>query len=448
MDILQYLGTLNPDVEIPSGNFINDLENHPFQAVFEAIDVINYDLNQLAEDRHTEEKERILLERQLAQVQKREALGTLAGGIAHDFNNILSGMFGYCQLAKVNIDNPRKVDEQIEQIRRAAIRAAELVKQILIFSRKAEYQKEVQDISVVVKEAVSLLRSSIPVTITIQETIHSRHKVLANAGNIHQIVMNLGTNAYQAVRETGGKITVSLEDVRIKSESTDPHAPKPGEYVGLTVTDTGTGMSPEVMSRIFDPYFTTRDAGKGTGMGLSMVYAIIQEHNGHVRVESEPGEGTCFRVYFPAAEDALKDESNSMGISSLDLVSGNEHIMVVDDEAFILNSTEELLKDSGYTVTCFDNGLDALRAFAEDPQRFDLVITDMTMPGLSGDTLAANMLAQRKDLPVILCSGFNDSMDETKALKMGIRRYVQKPLIEPSIEEIVREVLDDRKPPE
>ncbi len=440
MDVLKYLGTLNLDVSEPGYGGVQFDKDHPFVSVFETIDVINHDLNQLTLQRQKDEEKKIELERKLADAQKMEALGTLAGGIAHDFNNILSGMMGYCQLAKMNIDNRQKTSEQIDQIQKGATRAADLVNQILIFSRNTEYKKNIQRLGPAVSEAMALLKSSIPVTIRIEEDVSSRHFVLADAAKIHQIVMNLCTNAYHAMFDTGGVLKLSLSDVEISDPNALDLPIAPGNYVKLVVSDTGHGMDAETMYRIFDPYFTTKEVGKGTGMGLSLVYAIVQEHGGYIKVDSKVKKGTWFTAYLPATDREVEDNSETE-IEEMPGM-GNERVMVVDDEISILESTEELLQDFGYQVESYADGEKALEAFNDDPFKYDLVITDMTMPGITGDKLAAHMLSVRKEMPIILCTGFNENMSEAKASDMGIKRFVQKPVVGKSITEIIREVLD------
>ncbi|MBU1193273.1 MAG: PAS domain S-box protein [Proteobacteria bacterium] len=386
------------------------------------------------------EEERRNLEIQLQQAHKMEAIGTLAGGIAHDFNNILAGILGYCDLLKQNINTPEKAQAQIGHIKQGARRAAELVKQILTFSRKEEYEKSSQALSPIIMEAMKLLRPSIPVTIDIQENINSQARVLADPAKIHQVIMNLCTNAYHAMNKTGGILSVDLTDTWISESQADHLQILSGKYARLEVTDTGHGMDPKTLDRIFEPYFTTKKIGKGTGMGLSLVYAIIREHNGVIKASSIKGKGSTFTVYLPETEET----SAGGKIEKIDILSarGNERIMIVDDEQSILESTRELLSDYGYAVDCFPDGKLALEAFKNDPMRFDLVLTDMTMPRMTGEVLARNIFNIRRDLPIILCSGYNEEISETRALEMGISRFITKPVIDQPLPDIIREVLN------
>ncbi len=397
------------------------------------------------------EEERRQLEIQLQQAHKMEAIGTLAGGIAHDFNNILAGILGYCELVKQHLHEPDKARKQIDQIYRGAKRAADLVKQILSFSRNTPYEKQPQNLGPIIKEAMTLLRSSIPATIAIQEQIHSQNTVLADPAKIHQIVMNLCTNAYHAMDTGGGILSIQLTDETLSGFTAAERRLRPGKYVRFTVSDTGHGMDAPTLERIFDPYFTTKDTGRGTGMGLSMVYAIVKEHQGAITADSSPGNGATFDVYLPVtrqdpAPPAAIDDRGTQHHARVS-ARGHERIMVVDDEESILESTRELLLDYGYLVNTFADGQTAMDAFMADPHRFDLIITDMTMPKMTGEDLARSILNIRPDLPVILCTGYNERMSEASALKMGISRFVQKPLIHQPLPDIIRDVLDHTGPP-
>ncbi len=387
------------------------------------------------------EEERRQLEIQLQQAHKMEAIGTLAGGIAHDFNNILAGILGYCDLLKQNINNPQKTTNYISQIHQGAKRAAELVKQILDFSRKTEYKKHPQTLTPIVEEVIKLLRSSIPVTIDIQEDITSQNKVLIDPAKIHQVFMNLCTNAYHSMSDTGGILSISITDTQISQTQADEFQLSLGNYVKLEITDAGHGMDSKTLDRIFDPYFTTKEVGKGTGMGLSVVYAIIREHKGYIEAFSTIKKGSTFVVYLPVTQKEavnINNAQNDVQVST----KGSERIMIVDDEKSILESTEELLSDYGYQIYSYENGNLALEAFNNNPSEFDLILTDMTMPGISGETLAKKIFKIRKDLPIILCSGYNEKISEAQALEMGITRFIDKPVINQPLQDIIREVLD------
>lgn len=387
------------------------------------------------------EKDRLDLEIRLQQAQKMEAIGTLAGGIAHDFNNILSGIFGYSQLALNKIDQPDKVKDCIFKIDTASKRATELVRQILTFSRQAEYQKHPLQIENSINEALQLLRSSIPVSIEIKNEIDSEAVVLADPTKMHQLLINLCTNAYHSIEEESGTITVSLADMNIqKSENTKYGTLPPGEYVELRVSDTGAGIDKKNIEKIFDPYFTTKQLDQGTGLGLAIVEAIVKEHNGFITVASDLGCGTTFFICLPV----FKGEVNPLISTDEEYqhLSGSERILIVDDEISILQSTKEILTDYGYKVFAYSDGQKAIDAIYESPHSFDLIITDMTMPVITGDILAKKVLEIRADLPIILCTGYNNKISEKKALEMGIKKFIQKPIVDKPLPEIIREVLD------
>jgi len=387
----------------------------------------------------TEQKK---IEDQLRQSQKMEAIGSLAGGIAHDFNNILSGIFGYAQLTEMNLKNPDKAKESINQVLKGAKRASELVRQILTFSRHNEHKKSPLQLFLIVKEAVKFLRSSIPATIEIQEKILSRATVLADPTQAHQVVMNLCTNAYHAVGDSRGTLFVELNDVEIKPNSQSmANNCKPGNYVKLEIRDTGHGMDKKTLEKIFDPYFTTKKSDKGTGLGLSVVDGIVKKHNGFIKADSKPGHGSKFQVFWPVIENKdfnYRPEKNNIG-----LPKGTEQIMLVDDETDILVTTRTILERQGYKVVTFENGPSALQAFAKDPGFFDLVITDMSMPRMAGDELATNLLKIRQEIPIVLCTGFSENMSEEKARSMGIKGFLMKPIVIKDLSQKIREVLGE-----
>ena len=385
------------------------------------------------------------MKQRLIQSEKMEAIGTLAGGIAHDFNNILSGIMGYAQLGTMNIDQPGKVNRHLEQIIKGAIRAGELVQQILTFSRQSEYEKRPLKAALVIKEALKLIRASIPAFIEIKEDIDSKSIILADPSQIHQIVMNLCTNAYHAMLETKGTLSISLKDINISDQENfwGPDV-SPGDYLKLEVCDTGHGMDEQLLKKIFDPYFTTKEIGKGTGLGLAMVQGIVEEHNGYIFINSEIGEGSRFSILFPVIESPT-DKDCLIPSEKEILPKGTERIMIVDDEESILFSTRELLEDCGYKVTAFSDGQQAFHAFKQNPDQYDLIITDMTMPKMTGDELALEILKIRPGLPMILCTGYSDRISEDRALKIGICRFVQKPLISQELTVLVRSVLIDTR---
>lgn len=372
----------------------------------------------------TQQKE---IEKQLYQSQKMQAIGTLAGGIAHDFNNILSGIFGYSQIAQINIKNHEKTLGCLSNIVKASQRASELVQQILTFSRKTEYKKLPLCIYLEINEALKLIRSSIPVNIKIQNQVISRTLISADPTKIHQVVMNLCTNAYHAMEKSGGTLTVSLND----TDMTEPNYLKnkmmpPGKYLELKISDTGCGMDAETMEKAFEPYFTTKKTGQGTGLGLPIVQAIVDEHEGFLDVSSIIGEGTEFSLYFPIVES--RNRKKETDLKQAPDLNGSETIMLVDDEKAIRESYKDFLERHGYEVVVFGDGIDAIEIFKADPNRFDIVITDMTMPKKTGSDLIAVIRSLNKNIPVIICSGFSNLMDETIAGKIGADKYLMKPL--------------------
>jgi signal transduction histidine kinase len=382
-----------------------------------------------------------IIERQLHQSQKMEAIGTLAGGIAHDFNNILSGIIGYSELAKININAPDSALQYIKQAMKGAKRAGELVTQILTFSRQGKSEMKPLQLSLIVKEAAKFLRSSIPSTIQIIENIDSKGIVAADATQVHQVVMNLCTNAYHAMKDTGGTLSFKLQDITFNKENMDNVCP-PGQYIMLEIQDTGCGIDEQHLDRIFDPYFTTKEVSQGTGLGLAVVNGIVKKHNGFIKLSSQFDSGTVFQVFFPVFEQqdiqVPENEFYSYGFN------GTERIMLVDDEKVILDTTRELLSNMGYTVTCFKDSAAALETFKRDPDNFDMVITDMTMPKMDGRVLSKKILSIKRDIPIILCTGFYDGLDEQTAIPMGIRRYLQKPIAANHLASIIRKEFDKK----
>ncbi|MFO7911395.1 MAG: cache domain-containing protein [Desulfotignum sp.] len=388
------------------------------------------------------EADRRKLAVQLEKAQKMEAIGTLAGGIAHDFNNILSSIFGYTQLAQMNLVSPEKARNHLDQVLKGAQRAAALVQQILTFSRQTEYQKKPLKIHLIIKESLKLLRSSIPSTIDIQTDITSRPMVLADPTQMHQVIMNLCTNAYHAMTAGGGTLTVILENQYLDHKQLPVEKTVvPGEFMKLTVRDTGCGMDEKTLAKAFDPYFTTKEIGRGTGFGLALVQAIVAEHKGFVTAVSQPGKGSAFCVYLPLVESNPEFQVPEKPVQ---MVGGTETIMVVDDEEDIRHMTRELLGNLGYTVKTCEDGLTALSVFQKAPSEVDLVITDMTMPHMTGEELAARLIQIRQDIPVILCTGYSEQLSEKQALDIGIARYMLKPIQNPDMVDMVRKVLDHK----
>jgi PAS domain S-box-containing protein len=387
------------------------------------------------------ELERRHLAVQLEKSQKMEAIGTLAGGIAHDFNNILSSIFGYTQLTEMTIHTPEKAKKHIAQIVKGAQRAAGLIQQILTFSRQTEVKKYPLKIHLIIKEALKLLRSSIPTTIDIQMDIQSNSMVMADPTQMHQVIMNLCTNAYHSMLETGGILSVQLQDIGENERKGQP-VDLPGRfpYLKIEVNDTGHGMAPNTLVKAFDPYFTTKEVGRGTGLGLALVHAIIDEHEGIIHVDSQLGMGSKFIIYLPIVKNKVLVQQLTDPIG--EPMKGNETIMVVDDEEDIRMLTQDLLESFGYTARSFKDGEEALIEFKLDPDHFDLIITDMTMPRMTGYELAREVLQIRNKMPIILCTGYSENISKTHAIEMGITRYLQKPLQNQDLLFIIREVLD------
>ena len=379
-------------------------------------------------------------EAQLQQAQKMEAIGTLAGGIAHDFNNILMAIIGHADLAKMKLTGDSEVIYNLNQVKSAGERAKRLIQQILAFSRMGEQQRIALSITPLIKEALKFLKSTLPTSIEIRDYLEADPGIIeADATQIQQIVMNLCTNAEHAMREEGGTLHVKLIRVEVDRQTAlQHHELHTGPHVRLTVTDTGCGMEPETLEHIFDPYFTTKEVGEGTGLGLSVVHGIVNTHGGAITVKSEPGKGTTFHVYFPIIEKEEKLQERSEG----PLPTGNERILFVDDEQVIVYIGEKTLGQLGYDVVTKANGVDALELFRADPDRFDLVITDMTMPRMTGDQFARELIKLRPDIPIILCTGFNPKISKEQAGKIGIKAFVMKPLVRRDMANIVRKVLD------
>jgi two-component system cell cycle sensor histidine kinase/response regulator CckA len=377
-------------------------------------------------DRKAAEEERQKLEAQLRQAQKLEAIGTLAGGIAHDFNNILSVIFGNVELARLGDDDPLKRRKRLDLVLIGAQRAKELVQQILAFSRKTEHQKQPVQGSLILKEVVKMLRSTLPTTIEIRQQIHSDSVIIGDPTQIHQVIMNLCTNAYHAMQETGGILALCLDEVDLQEGESFPIPIPPGRYLKLDVSDTGCGMDAQVKEKIFEPYFTTKKQSEGTGLGLAVVHGIVKSHHGHITVYSEPANGTSMHVYLPLAEQETVSPLPPPDIAN---VRGHgERILFVDDETQICDYMCALLEGYGYEVTVFSDSVQAWEEFKRQPDRFDLIVTDMTMPHMPGSELARKVLELRRGLPVILCTGHSALINRAKALEMGITDYLVKPV--------------------
>ena len=381
------------------------------------------------------------LQVQLQQAQKMEAMGTLAGGVAHDFNNILSAIIGYSELAALEVLKETKVEANLKEVLRACQRAKELVKQILAFSRKSEEELKPVEIKLIVKEALKLLRASLPTTIEIRQQIDTELGIVeADPTQIHQLLMNLCTNSAAAMGDDGGVLEVSLKEVNLVSRPTPKYVDLgPGSYLQLSVRDTGHGMTSDVLEKIFDPYFTTKEKGKGTGLGLAVVHGILKRHRGGITVDTTPGKGTTFHVYLPKMER----ETEAADTEAIEfLPKGHERILFIDDEEDLVKIGAQMLSHLGYEVVTRSSSVEVLDLFKEQPERFDLVITDMTMPHLTGDRLAKEILRIRPDIPIILCTGFNACITEEKAKEMGICQFSLKPFVMRDLAVTARKALD------
>ena len=381
------------------------------------------------------------LEKQLGQAQKMEAIGTLAGGIAHDFNNILGAILGYTELAQEESQAGSPAEGYLKQVIQAGLRAKELVKQILAFSRPAETVKVPLRIASIVKEALKLLRSSLPTTITIEQDINAESGlILADPTQIHQVIMNICTNAYHAMEQTGGVLSVSLKRTFLHSEDlkNEPNA-QPGDFVTLSIGDNGQGIDPVIQNKIFDPFFTTKETGKGTGMGLAIVHGIVKSCGGVISCNSQLGKGTVFKINLPELHENPIVESQVREQNFL----GTERILFVDDEKMLAEMSKTMLERLGYNTTVSTGSLEALTLFTEQPNAFDLVITDQTMPELTGIDLARKMLEIRPNFPIILCTGYSSTVSAEKARAVGVRGFAMKPLVKSEIGKVIRKILEE-----
>jgi len=382
------------------------------------------------------------MEERLRRAQKLESIGNLAGGIAHDFNNLLFPIIGMAELLMEDLAPGSPEYENAQEIFKAGNRGSDLVRQILAFSRQTEHKMLPIRLQPIVKEVFKLLRASIPANIEIEKQIDSDcGRVMADPTQIHQIAMNLMTNAYHALEKSGGTITVQLSETNARGEDMFDNRLEPGRYARLRISDNGCGIDPAIMDLIFEPYFTTKDKGKGTGLGLATAYGITREHKGDIKVYSTPGIGTTFDVYLPLMETPAASEPPE---KSAELQRGLERILLVDDEAAVVGIEKQMLERLGYRVAERTSSSDALKAFAAQPAAFDLVISDMTMPNMTGDQLARELIAMRPDIPIIICTGFSEHINQQKATAMGIRGFLMKPIVKSELAKMVRKVLDEK----
>ncbi|MDO8948303.1 MAG: response regulator [Desulfocapsaceae bacterium] len=410
--------------------------------VFDADGKLQY-LVHVAQDITQQKK----LEEDLLQAQKMEAVGNLASGIAHDFNNILAAILGYSALAKRDLPPHAAAQEDIDQVIAAGQRATALVQQILDFSRKIEQTVQPLQPHLIVQDALRLLRSTLPSSVEIQEDIDpASGTILADSTRIHQIVMNLCTNGFHALKDEKGTllVTLSRQEKAAKDLSAESTVSS-GPFIVLSVSDTGQGMDPKTAAHIFEPYFTTKERGCGTGLGLAVVHGIVEGYKGLIEVESKPGQGCTFRVFIPALETELSVLGSAKEQGQDALSTGTERILIIDDEPLLVKINKRLLEDYGYTVTGSTDSREALEKVLADPQQFDLIVTDQTMPGLSGSELAKAVLEVAPHMPIIICTGHSAVTSKEEAMAMGIRKYLHKPVQKDELARTVRMVLDERK---
>ena len=410
-------------------NIIEEEEDYPGQVRVVVSDI-------------TEQKD---LESQLRQALKMEAIGTLAGGIAHNFNNILAVMIGFTELALEDTEKGTPLADYLKEVLIGGQRAKIMVQQILTFSRKAPRKVAPVWLEALIQDSVRMLRATIPADIEIGVKMNSAVApcVLGDEMQIHQIIMNLCINAAHAMETKGGKITIGVDAVTLDNDQAFKLSKlPPGEYVKLSVGDTGSGISPENIDRIFEPYFTTKEPDRGTGMGLAVVAGIVKAHKGHIVVMSQPKRGTTFTVFLPMHENVECTPSDAPRET---LPGGTEHILFIDDELSIVKLIKMILEKLGYQVTTSTGSLGALESFRMAPHRFDLVISDMSMPNMSGDRLAAELIKIRSDIPVILCTDYSKKISENLTAEMGIKAFAYKPIDKAELAKMIRKVLDEAK---
>ena len=401
---------------------------------------LNNRSNQNTQDLKKIKGENIKLQSQLKQARKMESIGVLSGGIAHDFNNILAAIMGHVEIAQFNTPPDHPLRQNLSQILQATYRAKDLVQQILTYTRQSDAQMQPVQFNQVVKEVSRLLRASLPSTITIHSDIElGEGVILADPTQIHQILMNLCANASHSMGENGGELDIHLSNLTLRPEDVGTiNGLPPGQYLKLTVRDTGHGIDPAFIDSIFDPYFTTKEEGKGTGMGLTMVNDIVKNHNGAITVSSEVEKGTTFDLYFPRIEAVMAPEVKAPEHAP----TGTERILFVDDEKELVDMVKRILEQLGYHTVARTDAIAALDTFRSVPNNFDLVITDMTMPNMTGDILSKEIKRIRPDIPIILCSGFSPLINKEKAKNLGIKDFLMKPLAINDLAKAIRDVLD------
>jgi signal transduction histidine kinase/ActR/RegA family two-component response regulator len=421
---------------------------------FSEFEALAISANSMIEKRKTAEQalreniaEREKLEDRLRQSQKMEAIGTLAGGIAHDFNNVLTPVMGHAEMLMMGLPADSHIQYNLQQIYQACDRAKEMVQQILTFSRKDIQEKAPIRLGQIITDAIGFLRGSLPTTIDIKYNIVGKDDtIFGNSTQIHQVILNLCTNAAHAMREKGGVLTIDLDEfIHDSSVAITFRYAGAGRYLRLKVKDSGPGIDRNIIEKIFEPYFTTKKPGEGTGMGLAVVHGIVMDHKGDIAVESTSGEGTTFTVLFPAYQTVQGRKDVDAQIPTVPY-KGNEKILLVDDEKIVIDILQTMLENFGYQVTARTSSIEAFEAFQNNPDRFDLIITDMTMPNMTGKELASKIFSLNPEMPVILCSGFSELIDEESARAMGIKAFIMKPVAIKQLAKTVREVLGKDEP--
>ncbi|KAA3610444.1 MAG: response regulator [Calditrichaeota bacterium] len=431
--LVAVVGRINWQQEGFENDFDID-EDNPLYFLYQSIKLIKEELDDLF-------RERKQLEKELIQSRKLESIGTLTGGIAHDFNNILQIISGSTELALADLSKDNPIYANLNEIKDAGQRASDIVKHLLTFSRKSDQKLEKIEAVSAINESCKFLRSVIPATIEIRKNMPKPGiTIFADPIQINQLMMNICTNATQAMEVSGGVLDIKLEKTVLYENQDNIYSDlNPGNYLKVTISDTGPGIDPKIIDRIFDPYFTTKEVSKGTGFGLAIVHKIVRTHNGVIKAESEPGKGATFTIYFPVSDERIILEKEV----PLETSSGKETILCIDDDKTIIDITEQMLSRLGYNVIALSDPIEALELFKLNPDKFDLVITDMTMPGMDGSTLMSMLKKIRFNIPVVISTGFSTLIDEKEAKKRGAAGYISKPFLKGEISKIIRSVLDN-----
>ena len=428
------------DIDLTAVESMPPLSLGPQGATLDDVDVLEESINGLVARIKEEFSRRKQLEIQLNHAQKMEALGTLAGGIAHDFNNILTAMLGYVQLCYNSAEAGSKTQRRLEQVLLAGDRATALISQIMIFSRKSETHTQSVCLAEIVTETFDLVRASWPENIAHEMELNEDLWILGDAGQIHQVLLNLATNSGQALQEAGGQITVALTEKKLTTQEAKILNVDPGTYACLRFCDNGPGIPEEVRSRVFDPFFTTKETGKGTGMGLAVVHGIVHAHGGKIVLEPAADRGCCFTLYFPLAEAGKKrDGAQSYDISTA--LCGSEHLLLVDDDPVVIGMGQEMLRSLGYRVTTCGKPTEALNVLLERDD-IDLLMTDLTMPEMSGIELAVALRRQKDHIPIVLYTGNVDNLDQSVLGAGTVDQLLEKPFTVKDLSQVIRRALE------